>query len=183
MRKHSIYLNPYAIVKNGFVIWGANLQHRGSKIKSDVATRRAVRRSRRQRKTRYRRSRFLNRLRKEGWLAPSLKHRVLNVETWVKRIQKYVPLSKRVMEFVNFDTQKMDNTEISGVEYQQGSLAGYEVREYLLEKFGRACAYCDKTDVQLQIEHIHPKVKGGSDRVSNLTQIAALDVTKRRGLN
>ncbi len=158
-----------AIVKNGLVIWAANLRHRGSKIKSDISTRKAVRRSRRQRKTRYRQARFLNRKRKKGWIAPSLKHRVLNVETWVSRIQKYVPVSKIIMELVKFDTQKMLSPEISGVEYQQGTLAGYEVREYLLEKFGRCCAYCDKKDVPLQIEHIHPKARGGGDRISNLT--------------
>lgn len=66
-------------------------------------------------------------------------------------------------------TQKMMNPEISGVLYQQGTLQGYEVREYLLEKWGRKCAYCDKTGVPLQIEHIFPKSRGGSNRVSNLT--------------
>ncbi|NLJ24657.1 MAG: HNH endonuclease, partial [Firmicutes bacterium] len=73
------------------------------------------------------------------------------------------------MELVKFDTQKLQNPEISGVEYQQGELAGYEVREYLLEKWGRRCAYCGITNVQLQVEHIVPKARGGSDRVSNLT--------------
>ncbi len=73
------------------------------------------------------------------------------------------------LELVKFDTQLMQNAEISGVEYQQGELAGYEVREYLLEKFGRRCAYCRKTNVPLQIEHIVPKVRHGSNRVSNLT--------------
>lgn len=74
----------------------------------------------------------------------------------------------RARELVKFDTQKMQNPEIDGVEYQQGELAGYEVREYLLEKWGRKCAYCDKDGVSLQIEHIHPRAKGGSNRVSNL---------------
>jgi len=55
------------------------------------------------------------------------------------------------------------------VEYQQGELAGYEVREYLLEKWGRKCAYCDAEHVPLQIEHIVPKAKGGSNRASNLS--------------
>jgi hypothetical protein len=73
------------------------------------------------------------------------------------------------MELVKFDTQAMQDPEISGVEYQQGELAGYEVREYLLEKWGRKCAYCDTVDVPLQVEHIVPKVRGGSNRVSNLT--------------
>jgi len=61
------------------------------------------------------------------------------------------------------------NPEITGVEYQQGELFGYEVREYLLEKFGRKCVYCGAENVSLQIEHIVPKARGGTDRVSNLT--------------
>ncbi|NEO03924.1 MAG: HNH endonuclease, partial [Moorea sp. SIO3I7] len=65
-------------------------------------------------------------------------------------------------------TQKMENPEISGTEYQQGTLYGYEVREYLLSKWNRKCAYCGVTDTQLEVEHIKPKSKGGSDRVSNL---------------
>ena len=66
-----------------------------------------------------------------------------------------------------FDNRK--NAEISGVEYQQGELLGYEVREYLLEKYHRTCVYCGNTDIPLEIEHIVPKSRGGSDRISNLT--------------
>ena len=71
-------------------------------------------------------------------------------------------------ELVRFDMQAMENPEISGVEYQQGTLAGYELREYLLEKWGRRCMYCDKEGVPLQIEHIHARASGGTDRPSNL---------------
>src|SRR5690554_2808708 len=74
-----------------------------------------------------------------------------------------------LFELVRFDTQKLDNPEISGVEYQQGTLLGYEVREYLLEKWGRECAYCGEQNTPLEVEHIHPKSKGGSNRISNLT--------------
>jgi HNH endonuclease len=63
----------------------------------------------------------------------------------------------------------MEHSEISGVEYQQGTLSGYEVREYLLEQWERQCAYCGMKDVPLQIEHIHPRARGGTDRISNLT--------------
>jgi len=70
---------------------------------------------------------------------------------------------------VRFDTQKQQNPEISGVEYQQGELVGYEVREYLLEKWGRKCAYCDKENVPLQVEHIVARSRRGSNRASNLT--------------
>jgi hypothetical protein len=73
------------------------------------------------------------------------------------------------MELVKFDTQAIQNPDISGVEYQQGTLAGYDIREYLLEKWNRQCAYCGKKDIPLQIEHIQPRTNGGTNRMSNLT--------------
>ncbi|WP_218576826.1 RNA-guided endonuclease IscB, partial [Desulfobacter latus] len=76
--------------------------------------------------------------------------------------------------------QKIQNPEISGVAYQQGELMGYEVREYLLEKWDRTCAYCGKTDIPLEIEHIVPKSKGGSNRVSNLT-LACTACNRKKG--
>jgi hypothetical protein len=84
------------------------------------------------------------------------------------------------MELVKFDTQAMQNPEISGVEYQQGELQGYEVRNYLLEKWGRKCAYCGKDGVPLEIEHITPRARGGSNRVSNLT-LACHDCNQAKG--
>lgn len=150
------------------VIWGMELEHRGQVIKDALESRRAVRRGRRQRNTRYRKARFLNRRRAKGWLAPSLMHRVLTTETWVKRLCKFAPIAEIRQELVRFNTQQMENPEISGTEYQQGTLTGYEVREYLLEKWGRKCTYCSKENVPLQVEHIVAKANGGTDRVSNL---------------
>jgi len=111
------------------IVFGANLNHRGQKIKPDLESRRANRRARRNRKTRYRPARFNNRCRPKGWLPPSLMSRVFNVETWAERLQRLVPITSIAIETVRFDTQKMQNPEIYGVEYQQGVLAGYEVRE------------------------------------------------------
>lgn len=158
-----------AIVQGDKVVWGAELTHRGQQIKNDLESRRAIRRTRRNRKTRYRKPRFLNRTRCEGWLPPSLQSRVENILTWVNRIRRYVPITGISQELVKFDTQAMQNPKVSGVQYQQGELAGYEVKEYLLEKWGRKCAYCGAENTPLEIEHIHPKSKGGSNRVSNLT--------------
>ncbi len=155
--------------QTGEVIFAAELAHRGQAIRDSLHNRRAQRRGRRQRHTRYRPARFLNRTRPNGWLAPSLKSRVDNILTWVKRLQARCPIAAISQELVRFDTQALQNPEIDGVQYQQGTLFGYEVREYLLEKWGRRCAYCGKTDTPLQIEHIVPKARGGSDRVSNLT--------------
>jgi 5-methylcytosine-specific restriction endonuclease McrA len=154
---------------NGVVLWAAELTHRGEAIKASLDSRRALRRSRRHRKTRYRQARFLNRTKTEGWLAPSLQHRVLTIRTWFDRLRRLVPIHSVSQELVRFDMQKMANPEISGAQYQQGELLGYEIREYLLEKFHRQCAYCDAKGVPLQIEHIHPRGKGGTNAVSNLT--------------
>ncbi|KKD39019.1 MAG: RNA-guided endonuclease IscB [Limnoraphis robusta] len=157
-----------ALVQGNKVIWGAELTHRGQAIKASLESRRSLRRCRRNRQTRYRQARFLNRKRSEGWLAPSLQHRVETTLTWVKRLMRSAPISSIAQELVRFDLQKLENPEISGIEYQQGELQGYEVREYLLNKWDRKCAYCQAENVPLQIEHIHPKSKGGSDRISNL---------------
>src|SRR4028118_2395490 len=125
-----------AIVQGDKVLWGAELTHRGQQIKNDLESRRALRRNRRNRKTRYRKPRFLNRARKPGWLPPSLKSRVKNIVTWVNRICRYVPITGISQELVKFDLLAMQHPEISGKEYQQGELAGYEVREYLKREVG-----------------------------------------------
>jgi len=173
--KYQLKLDPgskttgIALLKDNKLIWAAELTHRGQQIKNDLESRRSLRRGRRGRNTRYRPALFLNRKRLKGWLAPSLKHRVLTTLTWVKKLIKICPITEIAMELVKFDTQKINNSKISGVEYQQGTLYQYEVREYLLEKFNRTCVYCGAKNMPLEVEHIHPKSKGGSNRISNLT--------------
>lgn len=157
-----------ALVQDNKVIWGGELTHRGQQIKNALISRRQLRRGRRSRKTRYRQSRFLNRKRPQAWLPPSLQHRVDTTLTWSKRLIKYASINSIAVELVKFDLQQQGNPKISGVEYQQGTLYGWEVREYLLEKFNRTCQYCRATDQPLEVDHIQPRSKGGSDRVSNL---------------
>jgi 5-methylcytosine-specific restriction endonuclease McrA len=155
-------------------IWAAELTHRGWQIRDALLSRRQLRRGRRGRKTRYRQPRFLNRREPKGWIAPSLQSRVDNILTWLKRLCKFAPIIHTAQELVRFDMQVMQNAEISGVEYQQGELQGYEVREYLLEKWERKCLYCNAENLPLEIEHIVPKSRGGSNRVSNLTLACTL---------
>lgn len=157
-----------ALVRGEKVVWGAELTHRGQAIKANLESRRLIRRGRRNRQTRYRQARFLNRTRRKGGLAPSLHHRVETTLTWVNKLIRVAPIGSIVQELVRFDLQPIENPEISGVEYQQGTLCGYEIREYLLEKWDRKCAYCSVKNVPLQVEHIHPKAKGGTNRISNL---------------
>ena len=168
--------------RSGQVVFAAELEHRGSTIKKSLDARRTVRRSRRSRHTRYRVARWRNRRRAKGWLPPSLQSRISNITTWVERLRKLCPIDAISIELVKFDLQQMENPEIQGAEYQQGTLFGCELREYLLEKWGRQCAYCGKSDVPLQIEHIVPKAKGGTDRVSNLT-LACEKCNLKKGTN
>jgi 5-methylcytosine-specific restriction endonuclease McrA len=163
----------------GQVVWAAELSHRGQRVKENLEKRRAYRRSRRQRHTRYRKPRFLNRKRKKGWLPPSLGSRIQNILTWVERIRKFCPIGALSQELVRFDTQLLEHPEISGIDYQQGTLQGYETREYLLEKWGRKCVYCGAINSPLEIEHLLCKKRGGTNRESNLT-IACKPCNKKK---
>jgi 5-methylcytosine-specific restriction endonuclease McrA len=174
---HRIKIDPgskttgIAVVQeeNGRVTNALEISHRGQQIKDSLESRSSLRRGRRNRKTRYRKPRFLNRVRKAGWLPPSLESRIANIETWVRRIRKICPVTAISQELVRFDLQQLQNPEINGVEYQRGELFGFEVKEYLLAKWGRKCAYCSAENLPLEIEHIVAKSKGGSNRVTNLT--------------
>jgi 5-methylcytosine-specific restriction endonuclease McrA len=146
----------------------AELQHRGKTVRKHMIQRANYRRRRRSANLRYRPPRFDNRTRPDGWLPPSLNSRCDNLVSWTTRYRHLAPISGLSVESVRFDMQALENPGISGIEYQQGELAGYEVREYLLEKWGRRCAYCDRDDIPFQVEHIQARAKGGSSRVSNL---------------
>ncbi|HKO24605.1 MAG TPA: RNA-guided endonuclease IscB, partial [Chloroflexota bacterium] len=146
----------------------AEITHRGKVIHAHMQQRAMFRRRRRSANLRYRAKRFDNRCRLQGWLPPSLQSRVDSTIAWVQRYQRLAPVGAISVEHVRFDTQVLQNPDISGVAYQQGTLAGYEVREYLLETWKHRCAYCGVEGVPLNVEHIHPRSRGGSDRVSNL---------------
>ncbi len=162
------------------VVWAAEVRHRGGQIKRALDKRRAARRSRRQRKTRYRPPRFRNRRPRTGALPPSLESRVCNALTWVRRLMRLCPVTAISLELVRFDTQALQNPQIEGLEYQQGTLWGYEVREYVLLKWNHQCAYCDARAVPLELDHVQPRAKGGSNRVSNLT-LACTSCNQRKG--
>ncbi|MET8054477.1 RNA-guided endonuclease IscB, partial [Streptosporangium sp. NPDC005286] len=150
--------------------YAIRLDHRGVLIRDRLASRAAYRRGRRSRNLRYRSPRFPNRTKPQGWLAPSLRHRVDTTMSWVARLTRWAPVTAMHVEKVSFDTHALSaGRPLEGAEYQRGTLAGYEVREYLLAKWGRTCAYCGASGVPLNLDHIHPRSRGGSERVSNLT--------------
>lgn len=149
-------------------LYSAEVKLRTDMVKLN-SERRQYRRARRNRNTWYRQPRFDNRKKPEGWLAPSIQNKLDSHIKLIEKVKELLPITKIDIEVASFDTQKLQNPEVSGIEYQQGELQGYEIREYLLEKYNRTCAYCGKSDIPLEIEHIIPKSRGGSDRVSNLT--------------
>lgn len=100
--------------------------------------------------------------------------------SWVRRLCRWAPVTVVHVERVAFDTQLLQNPDIHGVQYQRGTLHGIEVREYLLAKWGRRCAYCGARDCPLNIDHVRPRARGGSDRVSNLT-LACVPCNEAKG--
>lgn len=135
-----------------------------------LSTRRELRRSRRNRKTRYRKPRFNNRRRKDGWLAPSVKQKIDSHLTMVSKVCKILPISNITVEVASFDIQKIKNPTISGTDYQQGEqLDFWNVREYVLFRDGHICQCCKgkSKDKILNVHHIESR-KTGSDAPNNL---------------
>ena len=146
----------------------AEVGHRGRTVHDRKVTQANARRRRRSANLRHRAPRFDHRNIPRGWLPPSILSRVGNVVTWAHRLIGWSPVTRLEVERVRFDTQLLQNPEIEGVQYQHGELAGWEVRAYLLIKYAYRCVYCGKTNVPFELDHIRPRSRGGSKRVSNL---------------
>lgn len=142
-------------------------------VKSALDTRRSYRRDRRNRKTRYRQARFLNRKRKEAWLPPSIENRVNHTFKWIDTLMTLVPNPKLHIEVGKFDTAKMINPDIQGIDYQHGQTYGYyEVRYYVFARDNYTCQCCGKSKGKiLQTHHIIYRSNGGTDRADNLITI------------
>ena len=137
-----------------------------------LSTRRQNRRTRRNRKTRYRQARFENRVhsKQEGWLAPSIQNKVDSHLTVIRKVHEILPITKIVVEVASFDIQKIKNPTISGTEYQQGEQLGFwNVREYVLFRDGHRCQCCKgkSKDKILNVHHIESRKTGG-DAPNNL---------------
>ena len=146
------------------VLFEADVELRND-IVNLLSTRRELRRSRRNRKTRYRKPRFNNRRRKEGWLAPSVRHKVDSHITMIAKVHKILPISEIIVEVASFDIQKIKNPSISGKDYQQGEqLNFWNVREYVLFRDDHVCQCCKgkSKDKVLNVHHIESRKTGGN---------------------
>ena len=150
------------------VVMLAEIEHRGHLVKKDLNNKKNARRSRRQRHTRYRPARFLNRTRPKGWLAPSVKSRADNVINFIKKYKKLLNINKVMIENVSFDVPQMTaDTKLYGVAYQQGPLYQNELRSFIFSKTNGRCSYCEAEATE--IDHIVPRANGGTDSIYNLT--------------
>lgn len=173
-RSYTVKVDPgskhtgIAIVDNkDSVVMLAELEHRGHIIKRTLDKRRSLRSFRRQRKTRHRPARFLNRTRPKGWLAPSIKSRADNVVNFIKKYKKLLNINKVMIENVSFDTAQMSsNTKLYGVKYQQGPLYQQKLRSFIFSRSNGKCVYCGAKATE--IDHVIPRSNGGTNSTYNL---------------
>ena len=150
-----------------------------------LATRRENRRTRRNRKTRYRKPRFNNRVKtkKKGWLAPSIRQKINCHLTVIDKITKILPITKIITEVASFDIQKIKNPGIAGTDYQEGEQLGFwNVREYVLFRDGHTCQYCHgkSKDKVLNVHHIESRKTGGNapNNLITLCETCHTDIIK-----
>ncbi len=151
------------------VLYEADVELRND-IVEKLSTRREQRRTRRNRKTRYRPARFDNRKVPEGWLAPSVQHKVDTHLRVIEDVHKILPISEVIVETASFDIQKIKNPGIEGEGYQQGEQLGFwNTREYVLWRDGHTCQCCKgkSKDPILNVHHIESRKTGG-DAPNNL---------------
>jgi RRXRR protein/HNH endonuclease len=143
-------------------------------VKGNLESKKTYRRSRRNRKMRYRQTRFLNRTssKKEGWLPPSIQSRIENTFRWIDKFVSFLPDPQLIIEVGKFDVQKMMNPEIQGTEYQEGQLFTYhDVRYFVLARDRYTCQVCKKKGKILNTHHLVYQSHGGSNRADNLITV------------
>lgn len=146
-----------------------------SDIRSNLKTRRDLRRSRRSRKIRHRKPRFLNRTRSKhkGWLAPSVKEKADCHVTLVRKVMEILPVSEITIEMAPFDTQKLkadlkNMPAPKGTDYQHGEAEGYDnIKAYVKWRDGFQCRICGSHEM-LEVHHRIQRKDGGTDMPENL---------------
>ena len=151
-----------------------------------LSARRALRQSRRNRKTRYRAPRFNNRLhtKRKGWLAPSVENRINAHLSRIEAVLRLLPVTKITVETASFDIQLLKNPNIAGKEYQEGEqLAFWNVREYVLFRDGHVCQHCHgrSKDPVLNVHHLESRRTGGNSPGNLITLCETCHKALHRG--
>ena len=157
-------------------------------LRSDIvkllSTRRELRRNRRNRKTRYRKARFDNRKKKDGWIAPSVEQKIESHLKVIRLVHKLLPITKTTIEVAQFDAQKIKNPDINGEDYQQGEQMGFwNVREYVLARDGHKCVHCKgkSKDNILNVHHLESRKTGGNSPSNLVTLCETCHKSYHRG--
>ena len=150
-----------------------------------LSTRRQNRRSRRNRKTRYRQARFDNRGKSKNWLAPSVNQKIETHLNVIDKVYKMLPITRLIVETASFDIQKIKNPDISDIEYQQGEqLNFYNTREYVLFRDNHTCQCCKgkSKDKILNVHHIESRKTGGNAPNNLITLCETCHTNYHKGL-
>lgn len=160
-----------------------------------LSTRREFRRARRNRKVRYRKPRFNNRIhsKHKGWLAPSVEVKIQEHITVIKRVCSILPISRVVVETAEFDLQLLKaiaegKPVPSGEDYQKGEMYGhYNVRQYVLRRDGYSCQCCgirssQKKELRLHVHHLEGRKTGGSAPSNLITLCKSCHEKLHKGL-
>lgn len=151
------------------VSFAMELTHRSRSVRAAVKSRADNRKSRRSRRLRYRACRFDNRVHQPGWLAPSLQHRADSTMTWVRRLKRVAPITEVSQELQRFDLATVKSPQTEPFDWRLQTQPSFELWEYLLAKWSRTCAVCDKREVRLFRCLLNPRHQGGDVRVNNMT--------------
>lgn len=159
-----------------------------------LSTRRQNRRSRRNRKTRYRAPRFNNRVhsKHKGWLAPSVEVKIQEHITVIKRICRILPVTLVRVETAEFDTQRLKAMLAGkplpvGTDYQLGEMYDeYNVRQYVLKRDNYTCQCCGahttaKKAVKLHVHHLESRKVGGNAPSNLITLCTACHDNLHKG--
>ena len=170
--------------KHRTVVGAYEHQHRNGEIHRNLDDRRDKRRNRRGR-IRHRPARFDHRThsKKEGWLPPSTKSLADDHHALQETMLSLYPISKIRVQDLKFDTQRMQNPDIRGTEYQEGTLQGWHLKHYIFDRDAWTCLYCGEKGTEknpLTLDHVIPKSKGGPSRVQNLVTACMRCNNKRK---
>ncbi len=159
-----------AATGNGKTYYAAEVETR-SDIPEKTSQRTSYRRTRRGRKLRYRKARWSNRKRKEGWLTPTMNSKIGAHHREINFVKTILPITRLVIETASFDIHKITNPDVSQKEYQEGRQKDYyNVKQFVLSRDSHTCQKClgKKKDPKLHVHHILFRSQGGSDSPDNL---------------
>ena len=163
-----------AVKDNGDVIYLSEVEIRND-ISEKLKQRSKYRRNRRNRKTRYRKARWLNRKNsiKKDRFSPTMTSKINSHLKEIKYVQTMLPVSRIILETATFDPHALKNPAVLSKKwlYQKGINYGFaNTKAYVLDRDNHTCQYCKgkSKDSKLEVHHIVFRRNNGSDEPENL---------------